>query len=122
MIVELLEAHDAAPFPAECRGAEIAAVDLMVLDADVVGLATSYLAAGRLGEAQRLILEGCVTDAERVLPHLDSGARSYFVGVREIAAAVLEAVEGGDQGDGRAEVDDGGIDDAVHRIPPRTTS
>ena len=94
MIVELLEAHYTAPFPAEYRGAEIAAVDLMVLDADVVGLATSYLAAGRLGEAQRLILDGCVTDAERVLPHLDGGARSYFASVRELAAAVLDAADG----------------------------
>jgi hypothetical protein len=91
--VELLEAQQAAPFPEACRGRGVADVPLAALDAEVVELASAYLAHRRLGDAQRLILEGCLADAERVLPLLGGEARAYFARLHEIAAAVLHAAD-----------------------------
>ena len=93
MIVEILETHSAAPFPEGYRGREVANVDLATLDADVAALASSYLANRGLGEAQRLILEGCASDAERLVPLLVGDARTYFARVHELASAVLHAAD-----------------------------
>ena len=91
MIAELLEAHLASPFPAESRGQEVAGVDLILLDADVAGLVSSHLACGGLTESQRLMLDGCVSDADRVLPGLFGEAQRYFARVRELACSVLQS-------------------------------
>jgi hypothetical protein len=93
MIVELLESHHAAPFPEDYRGRTVAGVVLATLEADVVGLASSYLANRALGDGQRLILEGAAADAERVLPLLVGDARPYFARVHDLAGAVLRAAD-----------------------------
>ena len=91
MIAELLDAHLASSFPAGKRGDAVSGIDLVLLDADVAGLASSYLAHGALSESQRLILEGCLNDADRVVSGLSGEAGVYFARVRELAASVLRA-------------------------------
>ncbi len=91
MIVELLEMHDAAGFPEDCRGRRAGGIDLVRLDADVVDLASRFLASGSLGDGQRLVLDGCASDAERLVPLLAGDARSYFSRVHELATEVLRA-------------------------------
>jgi hypothetical protein len=93
VIVEMLETHYAAPFPEGYRGREVANVNLAMLDADVAALASSYLSSRGLSAAQRLILEGCASDAERLLPLLVGDARTYFARVHELASAVLHAAD-----------------------------
>ena len=88
MLAELLEVHLASPFPAGYRGQEVGGIDLVLLDADVVGLVSSYLAHNGFTESQRLVLEGCVSDADRVLSGLSGEAQLYFGRVRELALSV----------------------------------
>jgi len=88
MIRELLDAHYLRPYPENCRG-PVANIDLDMLDADVVGLASQYVEHGALSEHQLPIMQDCLDDANRVLPFLAGDAHVYFAGVRDIAAAVL---------------------------------
>ena len=90
MIAELLKQHFARPYPEHDL---LPDADLELLDADVVGLATSYLDAGRLNEHQVSMLRRCFVEAGAVAPKLQGDARTYFDGVRSIAAAVLQVID-----------------------------
>jgi hypothetical protein len=89
MIAEFLESHLNAPFPPGAHELQLADVDLEMLDADVVGLAESYLKAGRLAPEQRDILEGCVADLRRVFAELPDEMRDYFARLHALGVAVL---------------------------------
>jgi hypothetical protein len=89
MIVEFLESHLKAPFPPGAHDFHFGDVDVEVLDAEVVGLAQSYLKAGRLAPEQREILEGCVADLRRIVAALPDDTRDYFARLHALAVAVL---------------------------------
>jgi hypothetical protein len=89
MIVEFLESHLNAPFPPGAHELHLGDVDLELLDANVVGLAQSYLKGGRLVPEQREILEGCVGDLRRIVAALPEDMRDYFARLHALAVAVL---------------------------------
>jgi hypothetical protein len=87
---DLLDAHNAAPYPAELSGgAEVEGVSLVMLDADVAGLAAAYLGAGALRQDQWLALRDAAADARAVLPSLSGEAWLYFARLYALARAVL---------------------------------
>jgi hypothetical protein len=90
MIAQLLQQHFALPYPGHDL---LPDSDLELLDADVVGLATSYLNEGGLNEHELPMLRRCLVETEAIVPRLHGEARAYFEGVRAIAAAVLQDVD-----------------------------
>ena len=84
---DLLEAHDVAPYPAQLSGEdEVAGVALVLLDADIAGIAASFLHNG--GE---LSLEQWGAVARVVVPGLTGDAWVYFVRLYALAQAMLRA-------------------------------
>jgi hypothetical protein len=65
--------------------------ELVALDGDVVGLAESYLRAGRLTQHERTTLHARHTTAERLAAHLTDPARAYAQRLASLARSVLEA-------------------------------
>ena len=80
-----------APFPPECAGRAIDGVELVVLDADVYGVATWYQNDDRpLTAVHRALLTGLIADLDRVWPKLpNEAAREYYAIVRELGAYLL---------------------------------
>jgi hypothetical protein len=91
MIAEFLESHLNAPFPPGAQELQLPGVDLEMLDADVVGLAQSYLQAGRLAPEQREILAGRIADLRRIVGVLPEEMRDYFARLHALAVVVLDA-------------------------------
>jgi len=90
MIEQLLQQHFALPYPGHDL---LPDSDLELLDADVVGLATSYLHGRSLSEQESGMLRRCLVEAEAIVPRLHGDAQVYFEGVRAIAAAVLQNID-----------------------------
>ena len=90
MIEQLLQQHFALPYPGHDL---LPDSDLELLDADVVGLATSYLDEGSLKEHESGMLRRCLVELEAIVPRLQGDAQVYFKGLRAIAAAVLQNVD-----------------------------
>jgi hypothetical protein len=90
MIAEFLESHLNAPFPPGARDLQGTDLDLDLLDANVVGLAESYLKAGQLTPEQRDILEAGVADLRGVASRLPEGMQDYFGRLHALAVAVLK--------------------------------
>jgi hypothetical protein len=89
MIAEFLENHMNAPFPPGAHELDIPGVELELLDADVVGLAQSYLRQARLTAEQQGILNTSVEELRRVLPELPQEMRDYFARLHALAMSVL---------------------------------
>jgi len=89
-IRDLLETHLAAGYPDDLRGdAEIEGISLILLDADIAGLAESFLASGSLRPDQRFSLRQCVADSKVVLRGLRDDAWVYFARLHALAQALL---------------------------------
>ena len=88
---DLLDAHDVAPYPAALSDAdEIAGVALVLLDADIAGLAASYLEnGGELPAEQWRVLNECAAVARVVVPNLRGDAWVYFARLYALAQAML---------------------------------
>jgi hypothetical protein len=88
---DLLDAHDDAPYPTELSdGDETAGVGLVLLDADIAGLAASYLDNdGELSAEQWRVLSECVAVARVVVPNLTGDAWVYFARLYALAQAML---------------------------------
>ncbi|MDF1501816.1 hypothetical protein [Roseisolibacter sp. H3M3-2] len=88
---DLLDAHNAAAFPAELpAGTEAHGVALVLLDADIAGLAAAYLGAGgALPAAQWRALREAAGVARAVVPGLTGAAWVYFGRLYALAQAVL---------------------------------
>lgn len=81
----LWEEHRRALFPAGFRGVDVAGVDLVLLDADVVGLVLRELRGG-LDDEGVAVLWACVADLDRVLPLVgDDYCASYYARLRTMA-------------------------------------
>ena len=90
---DLLAAHDTAPYPTELSGEdEIAGIALVLLDADIAGLAASFLANGGVLSAEQWgVLGECATVARVMVPSLTGDAWVYFVRLYALAQAMLRA-------------------------------
>ena len=90
---DLLDAHDSAWFPAELsEGGETAGVALVLLDADIAGLAASYLEQGGVLPAEQWrVLGECAAVARMVVPNLRGDAWVYFARLYALAQAMLRA-------------------------------
>jgi len=88
---DLLGAHDVARYPAELSGEdEIAGVALVLLDADIAGLAASYLENGGVLPAEQWrVLGECAAVARVVVPNLTGDAWVYFARLYALAQAML---------------------------------
>jgi hypothetical protein len=88
---DLLSAHDVAPYPAELpHEDDIAGVALVLLDADIAGLAASYLEnEGVLPAEQWRVLSDCAAVARVVVPNLRGDAWVYFARLYALAQAML---------------------------------
>ena len=92
MIRRLLNAHCERPYPPGAH-VPVGNSDLEMLDADVVGLTGVYLKHGSLSEHSLPIMRACLEEAEQVLPLLAGETRTYFEGIRDLAAAVLADID-----------------------------
>lgn len=87
---DLLAAHNDAPYPEDLPGGvEVDGVSLVMLDADIAGLATAYVGDGTLRRDQWLALRDAAADARAVLPRLTGEAWLYFARLYALARAVL---------------------------------
>jgi len=92
-VTRLWQAHLEAEYPDGYRGEEVAGVELILLDADIAGCVSTYLAdGGRLDLQRTAILGRCYRDAAVVVSELPSPAREYFARLERMAGAVLEAL------------------------------
>ena len=77
---DLLAAHDDAPYPAELSdGDEAGGIALVLLDADIAGLAATYMRHGGVlaAEQWRALIE-CAAVARVLVPGLTGDAWVYF--------------------------------------------
>ena len=90
---DLLEAHDVAAYPAELSSEdETAGVALALLDADITGLATTYLDnGGALPAEQWRALAECAAVARVIVPGLTGDAWVYFARLYALAQAMLRS-------------------------------
>jgi hypothetical protein len=92
-IEQLWSEHCRAAFPDEYRGAQIASVELVLLDADIVGCVETFLKRPEsLNERQLAVLGLSLRDAARVQQELRGSAQAYVARLERLAALVLEHV------------------------------
>jgi hypothetical protein len=92
-IEELWRQHEKAPFPAGCRGEEVAAIDLVLIDAETAGCVSTFLGqAGRLDPWRLAILGLCYRNLAVVAAVLEGEDREYFTRLEELAGMVLCAL------------------------------
>ena len=89
----LWQAHLERPFPPRMRGEEIDGVDMVMVDADVAGCASTWLSSSTNLDSARIgILRACRDDLRRVVPAMSNPTeRDYYVGLQALANAVLDA-------------------------------
>lgn len=88
---DLLAAHDVASYPLP-GGDEVEGAALVLLDADIAGLATSYLAhEGTLPAEQWRVLRECAAVARVVVPSLTGEAWVYFARLYALTQAMLRS-------------------------------
>jgi hypothetical protein len=88
--------HAASEFPRGVRGEDIDAAELALIDADVAGCVTTFLAnGGRLDDQRHRVLSECLAALEDVEPSLGGEARAYFARVRLLAQETLRCLETG---------------------------
>jgi hypothetical protein len=93
---QMMAEHMAMPFPPGFRGLDIEGQDMVLLDADAYGYASSAL-KGPLDEQRRAGLLRLTAVFETVLPAIDDEyATTYYTRVRDMVmpAAEIEALRG----------------------------
>jgi hypothetical protein len=90
---DLLATHDAARFPASLSDdSDAEGVALVLLDADIAGLAASYIAGrGTLPAEQWRVLRECAAVARVVVPNLTGDAWVYFARLYALTQAMLRS-------------------------------
>ncbi len=83
-ISALLSDHLQARFP-DARGIEVSGVDLVLLDADITGIATTYIKSkGRLSPCKLQLIKDCQDDIQRVISKLNGYNKDYFKRLEEM--------------------------------------
>ncbi|MFI7128432.1 hypothetical protein ACIBQ1_22205 [Nonomuraea sp. NPDC050153] len=86
----MMAEHMAMPFPPSFRGLDIEDQDMVMLDADAAGYASSVL-KGPLSEQRRAGLTRLTSVFEKVLPAIDDEyATKYYTHVRDMAVLAAE--------------------------------
>jgi hypothetical protein len=88
-VAALWTAHLQAPFPPRLRGAEIAGIDMVLLDADTAGCVSTWLNHhGQLDPWRQAVIAACLAELNTVLPQLDGIDADYYRRLRELAALI----------------------------------
>lgn len=89
-VTRMWDAHVRTPFPPALRGAEIAGIDMVLLDADTAGCVRSWLSsAGRLDARRRAAIASCLAELNTVLPLLtDPAQAAYYRRLRDLARRI----------------------------------
>ncbi|REF99716.1 hypothetical protein DFJ67_5757 [Asanoa ferruginea] len=83
-----------AAFPNRLRGAEVAAVEMVILDADVVGCVSAWLRnGGNIDGPHCGHLASCEEQLIRVIPELNGGEAAYYQRLLDMTALVLESLQ-----------------------------
>lgn len=93
-IRQLYRLHEAADFPADCRGEQVEGIDLVLLDSDTAGCIETFLGcSGRLDPRRHAWLSTCHAELQRVVPRLEGEARAYYSRLCTLSDLVLRALE-----------------------------
>jgi hypothetical protein len=86
-VVRLWQEHLGTAFPAGLRGAELAGIDMVMLDASIAGCISTWHNNGGSLDAERLrILHDCLTELEQTLPLITEGEEvQYCRGLQQLA-------------------------------------
>ncbi|WP_410575441.1 hypothetical protein [Amycolatopsis sp. cmx-4-61] len=89
-VARLWDAHVHAPFPLALRDAEIAGIDMVLLDAYTAGCVSSWLSSGgRLDAWRRTAIASCLAELNTVLPLLtDPTQAAYYRRLRDLACCI----------------------------------
>ena len=80
-------------FPSD-PGKEINDVDLVMIDADTMGLVSSFLEAkGKLSISKIEMLKNCIENLEVIIPNLNKSEKKYFIELKDLASKVFEQIE-----------------------------
>ncbi|GAA4605331.1 hypothetical protein BJY16_005350 [Actinoplanes octamycinicus] len=91
-VARLWAEHCAAPFPGRLRAVEVAGVEMVMLDADVAGCVSVWLAnGGTVDDRSWDVLAACERRLERVLPELTDREAAYYRRLLEMTVLVLDA-------------------------------
>jgi hypothetical protein len=78
------------PFPSE-GGKEVIGIDLILLDADTMGLVSQFIVTkGHLTVERIKTLECCISDLKKIVPQLDKNEKLYFVSILQLANDTLD--------------------------------
>jgi hypothetical protein len=91
-IEALWQEHQAARFPARCRGADVNGIDLVLLDADIAIRVETFLREGCLDLFDTAVLGVCYGDTWKVRRILYAEAAEYFGRLGELAELVLREI------------------------------
>jgi hypothetical protein len=92
-LIALMDAAMSEPYPPGCTGEAIHGVELVLLDADIYGVASQYRGSDRaVSVAHRALLIHLVADVDRVWADLpNDAARDFYGKYREMAAYLVES-------------------------------
>jgi hypothetical protein len=91
-VAALWTAHLHAPFPPRLRGAEIAGVDMVLLDADTAGCVSTWLNQhGQLDPWRLSVIAACLDKLNVVLSQLDGPEADYYRRLHDLAGLVAAA-------------------------------
>ncbi|MEV0982532.1 hypothetical protein [Streptomyces sp. NPDC049915] len=91
---QLWQEHLDAAFPAHLRGVEFEDVDMVMLDAGTAGCVYTWINnGGVLDYERRRILQRCIEDLDRVIPHIsDRSGRQYYKRLHRLALLVSRSL------------------------------
>ncbi|MFJ4334524.1 MULTISPECIES: hypothetical protein [unclassified Streptomyces] len=91
----LWQEHRDAEFPANLRGVEVEGIDMVLLDADTAGCASTWINnGGTLDPQHRSILQSCVEDLGRVIPQIsDPSGHQYYQRLHQLALLISGALD-----------------------------
>lgn len=90
-VTELWEEHMQAAFPGRLRGADMAGVEMVMLDAGVAGCVSTWLRNGGNIDDQRWdYLATCEQQLIRVIPELNGHEVAYYQRLLDMTILVLD--------------------------------
>ncbi len=99
LIRDLWREHKNAPFPKGFRGKDVSGIDFVMLDADVAGCVSSFVARGNLDLYQTAILGLSFRHLSYVVPIINEEGKEYFWRLERLAELVLKAVAAKNEND-----------------------
>ncbi|MEV6598805.1 hypothetical protein AB0M36_18375 [Actinoplanes sp. NPDC051346] len=92
---ELWELHKRAPFPSGLRGTSVSGVEMVMLDADVAGMVSSWLSTGgSIDDRRRDLLAQREQQLIRVLEGLTGDEATYYQRLLDMTVLVMTSPDG----------------------------